>query len=68
MYQVLFVLTAMDLQYTPPLPSPTGQQAGHTYKLAAYSISRRYLYTVGLDSPQILASSLTFIFFAANVG
>ena len=68
MNQVFFLLTAMDLRYTPPPPFPTGQQAGHTHKLAAYSINRRYLYTVGLDNPQTLASSLTFIFFAANVG
>lgn len=52
----------------PPLPSPTGQQAGHILKITAYSINRRYLYTVGLDNPQTLASSLTFIFFAAYVG
>lgn len=51
-----------------PLPFPMGQRAGHILKLAAYSISRRYLYTVGLDKPQTLASSLTFIFFAAYVG
>ena len=30
--------------------------------------NRRYLYTVGLDNPQILANSLTFKFPATNAG
>ena len=54
--------------YALPLPPPLGQQAGLSYALAVYSSIRRYLYTVGLDNSQILASSLTFIFPAIYVG
>jgi len=63
-----FVILQMICFVPAPLPLEGGQQAGHILKLAAYSISLRYLYTVGLLSPQTLASSLTFILFAANAG
>ena len=45
-----------------------GRRAGANCSVWAYSISRRYLYAVGLLMPQTLASSLTFILFAAYVG
>ena len=44
------------------------QQPEPVLQVAAYLINRRYLYTVGRLKPQTLASSLTFIFLAANVG
>lgn len=54
-------------QYCPRRCLPKGQQA-EVFDCAAYLISRKYLCTVGLLRSHTLASSLTFILPAMNVG